>query len=111
MPPLESRLGLRIHEAIVNPRWNAELSVRIVDNQDRVASSLLEGPTPGFTVWDLRAFWQVNKSILLLAGIENFTDKSYREYLDFRPTSFARFDAVGVRHPGISFYFGTEVMY
>ena len=39
--PLETRLGLRFHEPAEKPRWGIELAARVVDNQDRVASSLL----------------------------------------------------------------------
>jgi outer membrane receptor protein involved in Fe transport len=108
MRPLESRLGLRLHEAIDQPRWSVELSVRIVDNQDRVASSLLESATPGFSVWDIRGYCQASDQILVLAGVENVTDRNYREYLDFRPTDGA---ALAVVQPGVNFYFGTEVTY
>ncbi|MHC4402807.1 MAG: hypothetical protein ACYTG0_24360 [Planctomycetota bacterium] len=49
--PLESRLGVRLHQPCPVPRWSMELSARVVNDQDRVARSLLETPTPGFTVW------------------------------------------------------------
>jgi outer membrane receptor protein involved in Fe transport len=102
--PLESRTGLRIHEAGRMPRWGVELAARIVDNQDRVASSLLEQETAGFAIWDLRSYWRANDSLLLVTGIENFTDKDYREHLDLRTGN-------GVFQPGINFYFGVEVTY
>ncbi len=40
--PLESRLGIRFHEATTSPRWSVELALRIVDAQRRIADSLLE---------------------------------------------------------------------
>ena len=81
-----------------------EFSARIVDNQDRVASSLLEKETPGFTTYDLRGYWQATDRLLLIAGVENLTDKHYREHLDLRT-------GYGVYQPGRSFYFGTELQY
>ncbi len=104
IPPLQSRVGVRFHEPCPNPRWGLELSARIVDNQDRVASSLLERETPGFTTYDLRGYLQAADNLLLVAGVENFTDKQYREHLDLRTGS-------GVFQPGASFYFGVEVTY
>ena len=83
--PLESRIGLRLHEPSDSPLWSIELSARITERQDRVATSLLETETPGFTVWDIRSLWQVADGLKLVAGVENFTDRNYREYLDFRP--------------------------
>ena len=102
IPPWDSRLGLRLHEPAPLPRWGVETSARIVDQQNRVATTLRELPTPGFTVWDFRSFWQVTPNMLVLAGIENFTNKQYREHLDLR---------TGVFQPGRNFYFGTQLIY
>ncbi|HUG91406.1 MAG TPA: TonB-dependent receptor, partial [Planctomycetaceae bacterium] len=104
IPPLEARLGLRLHEPCPLPRWAVELEARIVDDQDRVARSLFEQQTPGFTVWNLRSYWQARENLLVWAGVENFTDKFYREHLDFR-------SGRGVFRPGVNVYFGSEVVY
>src|SRR5205823_4140897 len=40
--PLQSRVGLRLHEASMNPRWAVEVAARLVGPQNRVAVSLLE---------------------------------------------------------------------
>lgn len=106
--PLTSRIGIRLHEPIPAPRWSIELSARIVDNQDRVATSLLESETPGFTIWDVRGYMQATSGLKLFAGIENFTDKHYREYLDFRPRATG---ALQMFQPGVNFYFGSELVY
>jgi outer membrane receptor protein involved in Fe transport len=87
-------------------RWGIELSARIVDHQSRVAASLLETTTPGFTVWDMRTFWRPRSNMLLVGGVENFTDKNYREHLDFRS-----FDGISMFQPGVNFYAGGEVTY
>lgn len=103
IPPLETRLGLRFHDDAPVQKWGIELSARIVDDQDRVAASLEEIETPGFTTYDVRAFKRAGQW-LFTAGIENFTDKYYREHLDYR-------SGFGVFRPGINFYSGVEVTY
>ena len=108
IPPLEFRTGLRLNGTIQTVRWNAELSARVVDDQDRVAQSLLESTTPGFTLWNLRTYWQLTDQLSLVAGVENFTDKAYREHFDFRSQNpIAR----QVLQPGRSFYIGTTLVY
>lgn len=106
--PAEARLGIRLKDRGVNPRSYIELSARIVDNQDRVASSLLELATPGFTTWDLRSVWQSQRfaGLTVFAGVENFTDKAFREHLDFQSRS-----GVNVLQPGSNFYVGTDWVY
>jgi len=104
--PLESKLGLRLHQAGVSPRWGVELSARLVARQDRAATSLLETPTPGFTVWDIRGYWQATDHLLLVAGVENFGDRTYFEHLDFRSDR-----GIQMFQPGANFYFGGELMY
>jgi len=100
--PMESRVGFRLHQPGKTPRWGLEFTARIVGNQDRVASSLGELPTPGFTTYNIRAYWQVNKHFLLTAGVENFTNHNYRESVDL-------LTGVGVFQPGIDFYFGSKL--
>lgn len=102
--PLETRLGWRLQDPGVESRWGAELSARVVNDQDRVASSLLESPTDGFTTWDMRTYWRPVENWTLIAGVENFTDKSYFEHLDFRSPG-----GTAVFQPGRNFYFSTEI--
>jgi outer membrane receptor protein involved in Fe transport len=104
IPPLEARVGLRIHEPGRNPRWGVEFTARIVDEQDRIAESVGEVRTPGFTIYDLRTYWQATRSLLLTAGVENFGNKLYRESIDPRAgDQFFR--------PGTNFYFGAQLQY
>jgi outer membrane receptor protein involved in Fe transport len=108
IPPLESRLGIRYHQPCENPAWGIEVSARVVDDQDLVAASLLETATPGFTTYDLRTFWRPREGMLLVGGVENFTNKQYQEHLDFRtdnPLGFSTFQ------PGVNFYVGGELIY
>ncbi len=104
IPPLESRLGFRLHQTGKTPRWAIELAARVVDNQDRLALTLGEPETPGFTTWDLRGYWRPTDRVTWVAGVENFTDKFYREHLDLRAGR-------GVFQPGINFYFGLQLNY
>ncbi|MAT68244.1 MAG: TonB-dependent receptor [Planctomycetaceae bacterium] len=104
--PLQSRIGARIGPHHSQQPWGVEIYARVADNQQRVAASLLESPTPGFTVWDARAYWGPREGVLLTAGVENFTDKTYREHLDFRSA-----DGFQVLRPGVTFYFGGELNY
>jgi outer membrane receptor protein involved in Fe transport len=103
--PLESRLGVRLVDPVA-AAYGLELYARVVDNQNRVAASLLETPTPGFTVWDVRTFVRPMDNLLLVSGVENFTDKNYREHLDFRSPNGRQ-----VLQPGVNFYFGSELTY
>ena len=101
--PMEGRVGLRLTEP-TNGQWAVEFSARIVDNQDRIATSLLEQQTPGFTTFDLRGFLQATDNLLLVAGVENLTDKNYQEHFDPR-------NLTQVFQPGRNFYFGAELVY
>lgn len=39
---------------------------------------------PGYSVFDIAGYWQVNKNVLLKAGIYNLTDKRYWDYASAR---------------------------
>ena len=102
IPPLQARLGVRVHEPGANPSWGLELAARIVDAQNRVAASIGELPTAGFTTYDARGFWKATNHLTMVGGVENFTNKYYREHLDLRTGR-------GVYQPGINFYFGSQL--
>ena len=107
--PLQSRIGIRIHAPEIDPRWAVEISARLVGPQNRVAVSLLEQPTPGFGVGDIRAYWRPTEFWTFTGGVENFTDRNYQEHLDFRPQP----GGIGlpVFQPGISGYLGVQRTY
>ena len=76
VPPVKGVLGIRFQQ----PRWWSEASMRAVDNQDRVPTLPEPGtPSPGFTVFDLRAGVDISSAVGVIAAVENFTDKPYRE--------------------------------
>ncbi|WP_417750016.1 TonB-dependent receptor domain-containing protein [Rosistilla oblonga] len=106
--PLETRLGLRLRDPSRDECWTLELSTRVVDNQDRIATSLLETATPGFTTWDIRSTFRPFDSdyLTVVMGMENFTNKQYREHLDFRTQS-----GIGISQPGANFYVGAGLTY
>lgn len=107
MPPLDVRAGLRLHAPSAPgaaTKWGLECAVRVVNRQQRVAASLSEFATPGFTTVDLRAHWQATPTLMLLAGVENVGDAFYREHLDLR-------SGIGTYRTGVNGYFGTEWTY
>lgn len=106
IPPLESRVGVRANGKLQDVRWNVELAARIVNSQSRIASTLGESRTPGFTVWDLRSYWEVSENLTIVTGVENFTDTDYREHLDYRSLT-----GLSIRQPGVNYYFGSELTY
>jgi outer membrane receptor protein involved in Fe transport len=107
--PLQSRMGIRLHESSVNPRWTVEFAARLVGPQNRVAVSLLEQPSAGFATGDIRAYWQPTDYWTIFVGIENFTDRNYREHLDFRPEPGGL--GLPMFQPGISYYLGLQRTY
>lgn len=102
--PLDSRLGIRIHDPQQQPRWMLDLGARIVASQDRVATSLGEVPTSSFTVYNVRGNWQINDTWNFSAGIENIFDRFYREHLDI-------ITGAGVYQPGRNFYVVMEMKF
>ena len=106
IPPLDGRVGVVIHDCCRHPRWSCKLSVRMVDAQNRIATSLGEFPTAGFSVYDVEGFWRITERATITAAIYNLTDKAYQEHLDSR-----RGLALPVLQPGQSFFTGMEVTF
>jgi len=104
--PLESTVGIRLHSGGALPKWGVELSSRLVDDQKRVAHSLLESTSPGFTVFDLSAYYRHKENVTFWFGAHNFTNRHYREHLDFRSPSGS-----SVYQPGSSFFVSMETTY
>jgi outer membrane receptor protein involved in Fe transport len=107
IPPLQSYTGVRFHNPGPTAVWNVEISTLMVAGQHLVASSLNELPTPGYTIWNLRGYWQVNQAVLLTSGVENLGNKFYRSHLD--PRSGSPTDVLF--QPGTNFYFGMQLLY
>jgi outer membrane receptor protein involved in Fe transport len=79
IPPLKVIVGLRYQQ----PRWWAEASARIVDRHDRLPAGVDEDP--GFTVYDLRAGYDFDFGLGIVASVENLGDKLYNETFNNRP--------------------------
>ncbi|MEO1527409.1 MAG: TonB-dependent receptor [Planctomycetota bacterium] len=103
IPPLDSRIGILFEDSAPRPEWGIELSARIVDNQDKIAATLDEVATPGFTTYDVRAYRAVSQWLFTF-GFENLGDKFYQEHVDYRT-------GLGVFRPGISAYMSAEISY
>jgi len=109
IPPLESRIGFRIHDPNPARKWQVEFSARMVASQNSIARSLGEIGTPGFTTFNIRTYWQPTERLLLTAGVENLGDLYYREHLD--PVSGTILGVNPLYRPGANFYFGSQLSY
>jgi outer membrane receptor protein involved in Fe transport len=117
IPPLDSVVGIRLHEPSLERFWSVEFAARIVDNQDRLGTvrsgagtTIIEEETPGFTVWHLRSYYNYTRDLTFTAGIENLFDRNYQEHLDLRLRGPADFPGgvTRVLAPGITPYFGVD---
>jgi outer membrane receptor protein involved in Fe transport len=104
--PLASRLGFRLHAPELLPAWNIEFAANVVDNQDRVARSLRELLTPGYTTYDILGFYRLSERSVVTAGVRNLTDKYYQTYFDTRQAGTS--PVTSVFQPGVNFVFGWE---
>lgn len=91
--PMKLVLGVRY----AGHRWWSEGSARIMGRYDRPPSGLEEDETPGFTVYDLRAGYDFESGLSLMASLENLTDKVYAEPFNNRPEP-GRSLRLGVRY-------------
>lgn len=111
--PFTSTLGLRFFQPVARgqmPRWSFDVITRMVNGQQFVADSLFEYATQGFTVFDLRAHYNIRDNIRLTSSILNLFDRTYYEH-----GSLAVVDRNGnfsfVKEPGFNFRVGLEVSY
>ena len=75
---------LKRHVAGERPVWNVEVSALMVAGQHLVASSLDELPTPGYTIWNLRGYWQTTEHVLLTGGVEKLFNDALKAKLTER---------------------------
>lgn len=117
--PFDSRFGLRLVDAEQGRRWGLEFSTRIVNGQDRLGALRigttsvvdvidLEVPTPGFTVHNVRGYWNITDSLFVVAGISNLGDAEYLEHLNLRLPDDGQFTGTRVLEPGITPYVTVE---
>ena len=117
MPPLDSTVGLRFHDANGGRHWGMEAGPRMVATQDMTGAILVAGTptrveerTGGFTVWNIRGYYNPTKDLRFHAGINNLLNRTYQEHLDLRvfgPTGFPA-GPTRVLAPGFTPYAGFE---
>jgi outer membrane receptor protein involved in Fe transport len=121
IPPLDSVVGIRLHEPSRARLWSVEFAARIVDNQDRLGTvrsfdpvtfsdtEVIEEETPGFAVFHLRGYYNYTPNLTFTGGIDNLFDRNYQEHLDLRlrgPDGFG--PVTRALAPGITPYFGVD---
>ena len=119
--PLESTIGLRIHDANHGRVWGIEPNVRVVAAQDllgaiRTLDSArtvpVEQATPSFAVVNLRSYYNYSKNLTVVAGVDNLLNQTYQEHLDLRLTGPQGTPAAGqvyrVFEPGFNPYMGID---
>jgi outer membrane receptor protein involved in Fe transport len=118
--PFESIAGLRLHDPQGGRTWGVEVSARMVDDQNRLGTyristggdvDILEQLTPGFTVWNLRGYYNVTDNFNMVAGIQNLFDRNYLEHLNLRLPEDGSIPAAAVYNVGFTPYIGAEVTY
>ncbi|KAF3998387.1 TonB-dependent copper receptor [Glaciimonas immobilis] len=103
MPPLESKFGLTFD----NQTFSLASMVRSVAAQKRfdlnkgnIAGQDL-GASSGFTIFSVNAGWKPRKDVLVSAGIDNLTNKTYAEHLSRRGAALPGYDQTSrINEPG-----------
>ncbi|MFQ5779309.1 MAG: TonB-dependent hemoglobin/transferrin/lactoferrin family receptor [Nitrospiria bacterium] len=89
--PRRGLVGVR-YENRCNLPWcqhfYVDLRGRFVDRQDRrpLSQGQPQPDTPGYRVFDVRSGLDVTESLQMMAAVENFTDKQYREHFSGDPS-------------------------
>lgn len=104
MMPVTANFGLRWN-SITQNYWLEGL-ITLAAGQYRLSSSdqrdrqrIPPGGTPGYTVYNIRGGWTVNKHVDLTLALENLTDKDYRIH------------GSGLNEPGRNFILGVGVKF
>lgn len=121
MPPLQGMAGVRFHDPNEGRVWGMEFFATMTRKQNRAGVirvtdvpvnaatgaglTQIEVPTPGWTTWNLRGYWNVKRNLLISGGINNVFNKSYIQHLSLRTYPTAVFS------PGFSPYLATEYVY
>lgn len=78
LAPLNGRVSLT-YEA---EQWSASVETIAYAAQDKVAAYNEEPQTPGYGIVNASMQWQLRRSLLLSASVENLLDKRYQDHLD-----------------------------
>ena len=104
--PFNGRISVRLFDPDKG-RWGLEFIARLVSRQDQVAYSLGELPTPGFTVYDFRAYYRWSKRLRFSLSLDNLLNRDYYE-----PGSVVMLNPAGlpsfIREPGFSAVVGMD---
>ena len=79
IPPLTAHLALKYERS----NYWLNLRSRLVAEQNRVAESFGEVPSPGFVTFDFSAGYEPIEGLSLGAAILNIFDTAYYEHLNF----------------------------
>jgi iron complex outermembrane recepter protein len=120
--PLWSRAGLRVKPVTETPTWGVELAAWMVNQQNRIGYLRstapgrgplipVEEPTPGFTIFYVRGYWNVTERLNIIGGVENLFDRTYLTHLNLRLPNQGQFVNSTVFSPGITPYVGVEWTY
>lgn len=115
IPPLQGFAGVRFHDPNGGAKWGLEAFATITREQSRpgvirvtnVPGALfpIEMRTGGWTIYNLRGYWNVSKNMMVSGGINNIFDKSYITHLALRTPPIYVFS------PGISPYVSMDWVY
>ena len=103
-----------------NPTWGVELAAWMANQQNRIgylrptAGDRLipvEDPTPGFTVFYVRGYWNVTERLNIVGGVDNLFDRTYLTHLNLRLPNQTPYVNSVVYSAGITPYVGVEWTY
>lgn len=112
--PFNGQIGLRFFEPTDNStpsRWSIEFVAQMVNGQYYVADSFGEVPTPGFTVFNINAFYQLNQNLRLRTAVENLLDRDYTEHGSLAIANPLTRTIGFVREPGFTWTVGFEAKF
>lgn len=75
--PMNNTLALNYREA----DWSLSLVNQIFDQQNKVSQFNGEEETSGYSLWHIKATYNLNQKLQLRAAIDNLTDKRYQDHL------------------------------
>jgi iron complex outermembrane receptor protein len=82
IPPFE--VTMNVHYKFLKGRLIPNVKLRMVASQEHVSKAFYEQETPGFTLVDFSAIWEIVKFIELQTGISNIFNRGYYEHLNRR---------------------------
>ena len=105
IPPLHGQVSV----AYGQDRWRTGARVNWATEQDRIDISRDPGTTSGYATLDLFGSYDLTDDVVLLAGIDNVTDKTYANHLSraniFDPT------VTQVNEPGRTLYISIDARF